>query len=281
MFSRRSVHPYIVILYFTSLLCWIVLYQHPISSFVFFVSLLLVSLCLKKLNKQTLIHGSILIILITISNPIFVREGIDILYQNDYITITKQALVYGVFVSFIIVCVLLLYQIMQVYLTSEHILYIFNKHFAVLGLLLMIVFRMLPKCKRKIKEIQDVQNTLHHKGKGLWYMLRSLKDQFLVLFTWIFESSLILYESMKARGYQNKRTHFHVFYWQMTDTFYVGVILLLNIGVYMGYLRYQNFYYYPKMATITLQGIDILIYLLLFVYCLLPLCWKGDQHDYY
>jgi energy-coupling factor transport system permease protein len=218
---------------------------------------------------------------ITISNPIFVREGIDILYQNDYITITKQALVYGVFVSFIIVCVLLLYQIMQVYLTSEHILYIFNRHFAVLGLLLMIVFRMLPKCKRKIKEIQDVQNTLHRKRKGLWYMLRSLKDQFLVLFTWIFESSLILYESMKARGYQNKRTHFHVFYWQMTDTFYVSVILLLNIGLYMGYLRYHNFYYYPKMAPITFQRIDILIYIVLFVYCLLPLCWKGDQHDYY
>ena len=281
MFSRKNVHPYIIILYFSTLLFWIVVYKHPISNVVFLMSLLLVAISLTKVTKQLLFRYSILIVLITISNPIFVREGIDILYQNQYIIITKQALVYGVFVAFLIISVLLLYEIMQVYLTSEHILYVFNKHATVLGLLLMLIFRMIPKCKRKIKDIQEVQNTLHHKHKGLWYMLRSVKDQFLVLFTWIFESSLILYESMKARGYQNKRTHFHIFYWQPIDTFYVSVIGLLNIGMYIGYQRCQNFYYYPVMAPITLQSTDILIYLLLFIFCIVPLGWKGDHYNYY
>ncbi|MFV0393222.1 MAG: energy-coupling factor transporter transmembrane component T [Coprobacillaceae bacterium] len=278
MLRKQTIHPYILLTYFISMLVWIVLYKHPISILLFSISLFIVYGYLCKIDKQSILSYGILILIIIITNPLFVREGADILYQNDYIIITKQALVYGAVFGLVITCVLLLYQIMQKFMTSEHILFAFSKHFKILGLILMLVFRMLPKCKRKIKEIRDVQNALHQQKKGLWLLLKTLKDQFLVLFTWIFETSLIMYESMKARGYQNHRTHYHIFRWTTMDTYYIIIIIVLNIGMALGYYQYQDFYYYPIMAPIVIGGKDIIFWIVGIVFCLLPLTWKGEEY---
>lgn len=278
MIKKQKMHPYIILLYFLSLLCWLVIYKEPVCIILFTISLLFVSGYLGKVKRQAIMHYIIVFLILTLTNPLFVREGIDILYQNDYITITKQALIYGMVFSLMIIAVLLLYQVMQIYLTSEHILFAFAKHFSILGLVLMLVFRMLPKCRKKIKEIHDVQKVLHYQQAGIWNLLKSLKNQFLILFTWLFESSLTMYESMKARGYRHQRTHYHIFRWKSIDTIYGILIILLNVGMFFGYQQFQDFYYYPKMASITFVTSHLAIYGILILFCILPIVWKGETN---
>lgn len=278
MIRKQTIHPLILLLYFISLLCWIVLYRHPITILIFFLCVGIVYMYLYGWKIRQITSYIVLLLFITITNPLFVREGADILYQNSFLIITKQALLYGIMFGLVMISVLLLYQIMQQFITSEHILFVFSKRFKILGLLLMLVFRMLPKCKRKINEIRDVQNLLHHRGHTLLALLKGLKDQFLVLFTWIFEASLVMYESMKARGYQNQRTHYHIFRWSRSDIYFLILILVLNVGLIFGYQHYQNFYYYPMMAPITFYYGDILFWLVIMVISFIPLLWKGENN---
>ena len=97
----------------------------------------------------------VLVVIIMITNPLFVTEGFDIWFQNDYVTITKQALFYGLVFGLLLSCMLLWFRIMKTCLTDSHIVYLFGSILPTLGLVISMCLNMISKLKNQYQKIRE------------------------------------------------------------------------------------------------------------------------------
>ena len=145
--------------------------SHPLVLFIYFLLIIILSIIQRNYYLIALLTISviivdyfynqnsffkdmkyfiILVLIITITNPLFVMEGKDIIYQNSYIIITRQALIYGLVFGMLLGSMLLWFKIMKKCISDSHIVYLFGSVLPTLGLVVAMSFNIINKLKNLI-----------------------------------------------------------------------------------------------------------------------------------
>lgn len=272
----RSSHPLVLFAYFLSVMIVSIIQQnYYIIVLVIICALIMDYYFNAKLFFKDIKYTIILIIIVTITNPLFVTEGTNIVYQNDYVTITTQALIYGFVFGLLLSSMLLWFRVMKTCLTDSHIVYLFGSILPTLGLVISMSFNIISKLRLQYRKIKEANINMPNQNKLGYY-----RNLIVVLVTDAFESSLDMMNSMQARGYgDGKRTSFHLYKFRRDDKLKLFVIIILTlICLYSYFSLYHNFYYYPIVQTYYLKWQDGLFMLVYIGLMLLPIYLGGKKN---
>ncbi|MCD7892849.1 MAG: energy-coupling factor transporter transmembrane protein EcfT [Erysipelotrichaceae bacterium] len=263
MKSFQRSHPLSLFIYFIINLILVMIQSHPVIVVVQFISILLLTKDFKK-------YDLIILLLITISNPLFVHRGNTILLSF----ITLEALIYGFIFGLKVINMLILFRLMNQVLHSEHYIYLFSNHFPTLGLLISMIFSLIPRFIEHYQIINTCQKQFYE-----GHTIQRILNTFSIEVTWAFETSLDMLNSMKARFYgKHQRTYFHLFIFRNKDMIHIIEMICIGIICFISYMiRWNRFYYYPTMILETFNMIDYLYILLYILILLLPMLWEVKE----
>lgn len=272
--SFKDSHPLVLFTYFISVILLLIIQRNYVFIIFGFGSVLLLAyFCSKRDLIKQFKYLLILLLLLTITNPLFVSEGFDILYQNSYVTITKQAIIYGFIFGLMIVSVIVLFIMMKHYLSDSHLIYLFGSVLPTLGLVLSMSFNLINKLKLQYQKIKEANKMLPCTNK-----FKKYRDIAIILVTYAFESSLEMMNSMNGRGYgKGKRSNFHLYVFKNDDLLRLIIIILLDFVCFYGYSSfYHSFYYYPIIQVYQFRLLDLFFLGSFMMLILLPL-FKGGN----
>lgn len=255
----KKVHPLVLFIYFIAVIGLTMFQRHFIFVSISFSTGLLTWITIKKGTWQREIKYYLVFLgIITMTNPLFVKEGVTILYENTYLVITAEAVFYGFIFGLLLLAMMLWFSIMKEYLQEEHIVYLFGSTLPILGVVISMVLRLTTKFTEQYYRIKEA-NQLLFQQYTIKNKVKQQLDIFIILITWAFESSIDMMDSMHARGYGNKhRSHFHLFFFTSLDALYIGGILLLTSVCIYGFIQYYHgFYYYPIMQEVIFTMKDV------------------------
>ncbi len=262
-FVFQKQHPLTNLAYLLGMLLVPALTMHPILIGISFVIALCYSIWLKGVSvvKFALFCGLPILFFSVIVLPLFHHNGVTPLFYVNGQAITLEAVWYGICMTGTLVSVLLLFQIWNVMIDSEKLLYLFQFLFPAVGLLLSMVFRMLPMLRRRYKEIMDAQRGLGRIEDQMSFLnkIRMTEKAFSTLISWSMEHSMETAISMEARGYgSGRRSSFQLFRLKKSDWKWIIFFLVgftgIGVGISKGIYSYS---YYPAM-----EGTDIRQYIL-------------------
>lgn len=202
---------------------------------------------------KTLWHCLILIVLISVINPLFSHHGSTPLFFMNGRPITLEAFFYGVQLSLLVASVLVWCGALSKSFTSDKIVYLIGKPFPQLAVVITLAIRFVPMFKRKFFQIHNCQKCMGvYTSESLTDKLSNALKAFSAEVTWAFESSVDTAVSMNCRGYgAKKRTAFSLFRFTTAD----AVILTLNVVLFAVVIfavasKSAEFYYYPQISCI-------------------------------
>lgn len=259
---------------------------HPITAFVYFMLLLLVAMLtmnpviiticylasivfcgmligMRKL-MSSLAYNFPLMLMIALTNPMFVHKGETILFFLNDNPVTKEAIIYGVFASMMIMSVFYLCRCYTEIMTSDKFIYLFGRVIPKLSLVLSMILAFIPKLKRKYREIDEAQKALGiYATQSYVDKLRSKIRVLSILLTNSLESSVDTADSMRARGYGLKgRTSYAIYRFTASDFAYLVFSIVLGVSiVVLIMLGASKFYYYPTVTVIKGTPTAYILYL--------------------
>lgn len=280
----RHQHPLINLLYYVCVGVSVMLFLHPIFLITAIILLILINLLhgnKEKVNKSApgfIVMGLIVIVL----NPVFVHRGTNILFYFRNNPITLEAIIYGVMMALMLVCILVLFLSFNDVINGRKFMFLFSKVWPQLGLLLMLTIRFVPLFLRRWREIHEVQRvrsysmsqgSVKSRAKiGMLYMQK--------LLTWSLEEALQSAESMKARGYglTKNRTSYQVFMMTAKDWGKVMLLLVLTgIGIVGAKQENGVLTIYPELGRVSFTFADWLHYGIFVILVSLPLILEGGE----
>lgn len=271
--KRHYFHPFPIFLNYLIIIISLMIIPHPIISFISLISSGVMLLLKKEFNIKNITIYILMYLFIVFINPIFVHSGATTLFMLFHQPYTKEAVLYGVHFANMFISLLWWSRVFLKLIKSEDIIYLFSFPFKSLGIVIMIIFRLIPKFSYQLKEVQKYQKMI---GSSV---LKRSKDTFLTLFTWAFESSIDMADSMNARGYTQKRTSFHLYHFHLIDSLGLIVIMGCFIGLMgMYFIEFKYFYFYPVMKPFNFLK-EFLGYGWMLGLCLLPWVYKEETND--
>lgn len=281
MDTFKQAHPVVIFSYFLSVLLLTMFQRHWVFVFLSFLCGLSTWILLdRRAIKKEWKFLFILLFMITFTNPLFVQEGVDIWFQNDYLTVTKQSLIYGFVFGGLIITMVIWFKILRYYLTDDHIVYIFGSMAPTLGVVISMSLRLTNKFTLQYHKIKEVNHCIYQQ-QSITNKLRQQLDILIILITWAFESSIDMMDSMNARGYGSRhRSHFHLFTFTLKDIGILVLIISISIFSFYGYVQYyQGFYYYPIIKETIFTMKDIFYYSIYVMLLVLPMLYHvGGYH---
>jgi energy-coupling factor transport system permease protein len=270
----KTVHPFVAACYYLLMLLLTMSTDNPVLlSSIFFGCLSLRLFYLAGKSKRSIIYPLIFMLVIGLTNPLFIHRGATVLFFLGRQPITAEAAVYGLFMGMKIASVIYLFQNMQSAVGMEKFFYLFGKRLPKLTVILALIFRFIPLFRYYFTELNQVQQTFQQTRK---LRLREKAtyglDLFGHLFTWLLESSMDTADAMKARGYTTQRSSRLVFKWHFYDTL---VILLLGgsglfyLSVFLPEGAAYTFYPYLEAVGPFIQQ-QAFYYLFFFIFACLP-----------
>ena len=195
----------------------------------------------------------VLILIVAVTNPLFVQRGRTILYADTHIRITKEALLYGIHYGCVLVNLLLVFSIFNQYIKKEQWIYLSGRFFPKLGVVTSMAFGLIPRYQNHAKKILNTRKSLKS-AQAVQRVMNTVSMET----TWAFESSMDQLDSMSARGYGiRKRTHFHLFRWERNDWIHIVEIVILTILNLWAYIHYYSrFFFYPMIIMPAFQMRD-------------------------
>ena len=226
MLGYRKLHPIVLFTYFVIIVGLTIFQRHYIFVIISFLTGLITWISLKKQRwYREAKYYTLLLFIITLTNPLFVKEGITIVYEGTYLVITLEALFYGFVFGLLVVTMMIWFSIMKEYLQEDHIIYLFGSSLPILGVVISMVFSLTTKFTAQYYRIKEA-NMLVHKQFSITNKIKQQLDIFTILITWAFESSIDMMDSMNARGYGNRhRSHFHLFIFRRSLYLWIYSIL--------------------------------------------------------
>lgn len=239
--ALKRAHPLVVFTYFLGLLLLAPFSRHP-----WMTGVQMICLCLlyfyhnRSLKKFLPFIG--LIVIVAVTNPLFVQRGRTILYADTHIRITKEALFYGIHYGCVLVNLLLVFSIFNQYIKKEQWIYVSGRFFPKLGVITSMAFGLIPRYQKHAKKILNTRKSLK-KEQPVHRVMNTVSMET----TWAFESSMDQLDSMNARGYGiGKRTHFHLFSWERKDWIHIVEIVILMILNLWAYTQYYSRFFFIR-----------------------------------
>ncbi len=216
---------------------------------------------------KSLVYSFVMILLISVTNPLFSHNGETILFFLNDNPVTLEAILYGVNVAVQIMAVIYWFKCYHEVMTSDKFIYLFGRVTPKLSLLLSMTINFIPKFKRHFTEIDEAQKTLGmYATKSFVDKIRQKIRVLGILISWSLENSVQTADSMRARGYGLKgRSSYSVFTWITRDSVTYAVILLLTGAACYLVTIVPNYSFYPTFAPLATDGFAVALYACLFV----------------
>ncbi len=259
-------NPLVIFIYFMLAIFIVMFSMHPVIICISFIASFALSLKLEGVIKiaKSLIYILPMIIIITLTNPLFVHKGATELFFINGNAITLEALIYGLAVSLKLSSIIYWFRVYSYIMTSDKVVYLFGKVSPRLSLVLSMSLRFVPLYVKKFREADDATRALGG------YATSNIKDKLLaklhvfsIVFSIAIEGAISTSDSMSARGYGlGKRTNYHNFKWLWTDTITIIVVIILGVltSVIMA-LGYSDFDYYPLIDSIQSSALSVVSYI--------------------
>ncbi|MBQ8558755.1 MAG: energy-coupling factor transporter transmembrane protein EcfT [Tyzzerella sp.] len=289
MINFSNLHPVVSALYFVSVLVITMFTANPI---LLFVALLGGILFYTKTEKG--IHFLkefrfylVLIVIITLTNPLFSHDGVTPLFFLNGNPITLEALLYGVDIAIMLVAVMYWFKCFNKIMTEDKLLFLFGKISPKISLLLSSALRFIPLLKIQAARIRQSQKAMGLFASEAWTdKLRGSMRVYSALITWALENAIDTGSSMKARGYGLKgRSHYSIFTFRKSDALLMAAIMAMDAIIVMVMATGQlDFSFYPTISATTMTIYNFLAMITFAVLVLLPFILEvkeGLQWKYY
>lgn len=275
MNTFKNLHPITLICYFLSILTISMFSFNPV--FVIsglFGAILYLCMINNKASIKTFVGYLFLFIIIAITNPLFSHNGATPLFFINDSRITLEALLYGVFLSTMIIEVMLWFRCFNLTFDNEKLMYFFGKTFPKLGLIISMALCYIPNLISEYKSILSVQKTFGGK-KGIGIYIKS----FSAVITQSLENSIEKSNSMSARGYgKAKRTYYSNFKFTKYDLLYLVVtVVLFMISMTSIILNTAYFNFYPTIEMNSITLASALSYIAFLLLSLLPFAFQVKE----
>lgn len=269
MIKLKTLHPIITFCYFLLIISISILTQNPIIIAISFLSSLILYVELKGYKElfKNILYTLPFILLLAITNPLFVHKGETILFFMNDNPITLEAILYGFNIAFMITSIIYWFASFNELFTSDKYIYLFGNIAPKFSILLSMTLRFIPLYIKKYKEINKAQ-----KGLGIYisnsYFDR-LKSKFRVLsilISWCLENSIETANSMNSRGYKLKgRVNYSNYKFTLSDAIIlVAIIISIIVSIALYSLKYFDYKFYPIMQNINFNSLYIIIYVFIF-----------------
>ena len=270
-----SFHPLSFFIYFICELILIVFVSNPVIEIIAIIGAILFLFFRLQIRElfNDLIFYIVLLLLVTITNPIFSHNGKTPLFFLNGNPITKEAFIYGFYLGLLIIAVIIWFKIYNIIMTSDKFILLFGKVIPKISLLLSMVLRFVPML---IKQYSKVKNT--QKAIG-YYSEKSYSDRFIssiktfmTIISWAFEISIETHYSMKCRGYGLKnKTNYATSkikskdYFLIISTFIIFIFVLVAIS-----FNILDFNYYPVTSNVRFDINALITYFVFLILSILP-----------
>ena len=250
----QGLHPAVSFTYFAAVIGMTLACMHPVLSPLSFLGAAAFLVCLKgwKSLLGTLKFLLPMMAVIIIANPLFNHRGVTMLFILFDQWITLEALSYGAVSACQLAAVVLWFACYQEVITSDKFLFLFGQIAPAAALLITLTLRLIPQLKNMAEEIRQVQGTLHGEENRLTQRMGAAVRNLSVLLTWSMENAVQTADSMKARGFgQKRRTTYHLFRFDSRDARCLGVIVALAaIAVLFRAFGFGYVEFYPRIRTL-------------------------------
>lgn len=243
---------------------------NPIMLGISFMSAILLYCSLQGIKKAAIKLGYslVFVFVVMVVNPLFSKQGMNVLFYIGDLSVTLEALVYGIAIGVMFSSVILWFSILNILLDSDKISYIFSKYTPKIGTIFSVSLGLFPKY---IAQYKKIDNNL--KGLGLYEKvnwagkIRLKMHAMSTLITWSIEGALTLSDSMSARGYDLKGKRVFLRY---KFCFSDIVMLLLSVACGITLLVFMvigatDYYYYPTFKIIAWDS-NVWIYFVTYIF---------------
>lgn len=280
-------HPIVIFVYFIGLISTAMFAVNPIfqavalfGGFAFSFALYGASAFWKNLRFYLP-----LLLLVTLTNPLFSHSGATQLFFINGKPITLEAFMYGAYIGATIISVMLWCKCYSTVFTDDKFLYLFGKVLPKLALVLTMTLRFIPMCKRQIGKVSDAQKAMGlYSCDGFLKRVKSASTVFISVIAWSLENAMEVSLSMKSKGYgTSRRSAFSPFCFKLNDGLMLALFaLLFSLTIYGMITGVLSFEFYPAVGRLDTSPAAVAAYTAFAVLSLLPvfieireaLAWK-------
>lgn len=270
----NNLHPAVSMCYFVCVLGLTLACSHPITVVASIFGSAMFSWRLRgtKAFWGTMRFVGPMFILIALANPLFNHRGVTMLFLLFNQWITLEAIVYGIISACSLCAVVLWFTCYQEVMTSDKFLYLFGKIAPATSLLITSTLRFIPQLQKNAAEISETQKMLREEDTRLFQKMGTALRNLSALLTMSMENAVETADSMKARGFGNKRrTTFHLFRFDGRDARTLSLVLVLaGICVVARCFGHGNMEYYPAMTPFMYGTPSITMFITFAALMLLP-----------
>ncbi|MBE6648987.1 MAG: cobalt transport protein [Ruminococcaceae bacterium] len=222
-------------------------------------------------NPKTHLSSFLFFLILTIINPLVSHNGVTVLFVINNSPITLEALIYGFFASILIISVLYWFRTFSQIMTSDKLLYIFDRFSPKLALIISMSLRYIPLFGRQIKKINQCVKALgSYNEENVIDKAKLYLKTFSAMVTWTIENGIITAESMDARGYGvGKRSRYSNYFFSFPDVIFILLtFVLFMFSVFL--IRNKSFEFYPSFS-VSFSDESIIGYVLYGIIAFVPL----------
>lgn len=247
----KKYHPITNLIFFISIAVFGMLFKHPVTLAVCFVSSLIyyIRLCKKSAVKTLLTFLLPMLLFVLLFNGLFSHYGTTNLLQlPDGNMLTLEAMVYGFVLGLSTVYIIMWIFCYNEVVTADKFMAVFGKAVPAAALVISMALRFLPMYQKRYKAISEAQKGI---GCGNEKPIKKFGKILSVLTSWALENSVETSDSMRARGYGLKgRKSYDRLRWTKKDTVTLAVILLCDIIMLSGYIKGSLYCVYNPFTVI-------------------------------
>lgn len=271
---------------------------HPLNSLVFFIIVLFYTMyvtnlvitgisfissliCFLLIHRGEKIFKSLLFyfivgIIIVVTNPFISQNGETILFEIEKISISFEAIVFGVYSAMMLISILMWFSCYNKIITADKFLYLFGKILPATSITLTMGIRFIPEFLKRGRRIRQAQKNLGVTSSGLRSTLKNSAKQISMLTSASLENSMEVSNSMRARGYGiKKRSNYGIYKYRKSDIIILIIEMVLFLvmlyGVFSGKTDLE---YYPKIGKISFEYRDFILYTATLLLMLLPAIYE-------
>lgn len=232
---------------------------------------------IRRVLKYQLLFYIPMLLIVALINPAFNHYGVTVLFYLHTGPVTVEAVVYGIVLAVMLWVSLVWFSNVNQIMTTDRFVYLFGRVTPVLSLVLSMVFRLVPRYRKRLQVIRNGQKCLGRDthSSNIFRKMKSGVEEMSMLMTWALENGIDTADSMRARGYGTaKRTSYSIFRFRLQDKVIVTAgALFYGISLF-GFWKGNSFAQYNPQ--IIIQGLPLtwestMTYLCWFIFVMLPI----------
>lgn len=221
-----------------------------------------------------------MLVLVTLTNPLFSHNGVTPLFFLNGNPVTLEAIFYGLFMGLTVVSVIFWCKCYNKIMSTDKFLYLFGRAIPSLSLVLSMALRYVPMLKRQAVKVERAQKTMGlYASDSRFDRIRSKLMVFSSLVGWSLENAMEVSRSMRARGYGlSGHTSYSNYHYTSADFLLLGATVLAG-GLYLctAALDFGRFSFYPAITALDARPLALVQYIAFGLLSLAPALIETEE----